>query len=234
MTATPSTVVITGAAGNLGRAVAQAFAAQGANLVLVDLHRDTLEKAFGGEAAQRLFAPANLLDPADAAKVVDAAVQRFGRVDALCNLAGGFRMGERAHETTRETWNLLFDLNVGTLMNMAHAAVPAMLRAGRGKIVNVGAYSAQKGAAQMGSYIAAKSAVIRLTETMAAELREQGINVNCVLPTIIDTPQNRADMPDADFTRWVQPREIAEVIAFLLGAQAQAVTGASIPVNGRV
>jgi NAD(P)-dependent dehydrogenase (short-subunit alcohol dehydrogenase family) len=232
MQGNPRTVIITGAAGNLGRAVAQAFAAQGDNTVLVDLHRESLQKSFGEETARQAFATANLLQQADAAAVIDLAMKKFGCVDVVCNLAGGFRMGESVHETTPDTWNFLFDLNVRTLLHMAQAAVPRMQAAGGGKIVNVGAFSAQKGAARMGSYIASKASVIRLTEAMAAELRDQNINVNCVLPTIIDTPQNRADMPSADPAKWVAPGDLANVIAFLASDAARAIHGAALPVTG--
>jgi NAD(P)-dependent dehydrogenase (short-subunit alcohol dehydrogenase family) len=225
-------VLITGAAGNLGRAVAQAFADQGARLVLVDLHADNLRKVFGEENPQRLFVAANLLQSDEAAAAVKSAVARFGRIDVLCNLAGGFRMGESVHETSAGTWDFLFDLNTRTVLHMARAVVPGMLAAGGGKIVNIGAFSAQKGGAQMGAYIASKSAVIRLTETMAAELREKNINVNCVLPTIIDTPENRAAMPDADPAKWVAPQDLASVIVFLASDAARAVHGAALPVTG--
>lgn len=232
MTAPVRTVLVTGAAGNLGRAVAQAFAAQGAHLVLIDLKREALVEAFGEESPQQCFVAANLLEASQAQGVIDAAKKRFGHIDVLCNIAGGFRMGEAVHETSDKTWNFLFDLNARTLLNMAHAAVPAMLSTGGGKIVNVGAFSAQRGAAQMGAYIASKATVIRLTEAMAAELREQNINVNCVLPTIIDTPQNRADMPKADPSKWVAPADLANVIAFLASDAARAVHGAAVPVTG--
>jgi NAD(P)-dependent dehydrogenase (short-subunit alcohol dehydrogenase family) len=225
------TVIVTGAAGNLGRAVAAAFADRGANLVLVDLKEEALARAYGS-GDKLLFAPANLLDAAQAESVAQRAVERFGRIDVLCNLAGGFRMGEPVHATSASTLDFLLDLNVRTLINMSHAAVPRMLAEGRGKVVNVGAFSAQKGAAMMGAYVAAKSAVIRLTESMAAELREQGVNVNCVLPTIIDTPENRASMPDADPARWVAPADLANVIAFLASDSARAIHGAAVPVTG--
>jgi NAD(P)-dependent dehydrogenase (short-subunit alcohol dehydrogenase family) len=226
------TVIVTGAAGNLGRAVAAAFAERGANLVLVDLKEESLARAYGADGGKRLFAPANLLDPAQAESVAQRAIERFGRIDVLANLAGGFRMGEPVHATSTATLEFLLDLNVRTMLNMSHAAVPRMLAAGGGKVVNVGAYSAQKGAAMMGAYVAAKSAVIRLTESMAAELREQGINVNCVAPTIIDTPENRAAMPDADPARWVAPADLASVIVFLASDSARAIHGATVPVTG--
>ena len=232
MATTSQTVMVTGAAGNLGRAVADAFAARGARLVLVDLRRDSLELRYGQEDAQRLFAPADLLEPGDAQAAVQAAIARFGRIDVLCNLAGGFRMGEAVHETPDSSWDFLQDINVRTLLNMVRAVVPHMLERGGGKIVNVGAYAAQRGAAQMGAYCAAKSSVIRLTEAMAAELRERHINVNCVLPTIIDTPENRAAMPDADPGRWVAAQDLASVVAFLASDAAAAVHGAAVPVTG--
>ena len=227
-----STVFITGAAGNLGRAVANAFAQRDANLVLVDVQRTALEKAFGTDTDRRLLAATNLLEQAAADATVSKALERFGRIDVVCNIAGGFRMGPAVHETKDADWNFLFDLNAKTVLHVSRAAVPAMLRSGGGKIVNVGAYAAQKGAAAMGAYIASKSAVIRITETMAAELREKNINVNCVLPTIIDTPENRAAMPQADPQRWVAPQDLAAVIVFLASDAARAVHGAAIPVTG--
>lgn len=225
-------VLITGAAGNLGRAVAEVFAQQGARLALVDLHADRLSTVFGEAGERRMFLAANLLDAAEADAAAHAVVERFGRIDVLCNLAGGFRMGTPVHGTEAKTWDFLYDLNVRTVQHMAHAVVPQMLQQGAGKIVNIGAFSAQRGLANMGAYIAAKSAVIRLTESMAAELRMQNINVNCVLPTVIDTPENRADMPNANPADWVAPGDLAQVIAFLASDAARAVHGAALPVTG--
>ena len=224
--------MITGAAGNLGRAVAEAFAQRGANLVLVDLKQDALVKVFGTEDARRLFAPTNLLEQPEVDATVQKAVARFKRIDVLANLAGGFRMGDPVHATSDATWRFLLDLNANTLLHAVRAVVPRMLAQGGGKIVNVGAFAAQKGAAQMGAYVAAKSAVIRLTETLAAELREKNVNVNCVLPTIIDTPENRAAMPGADPRKWVAAADLAGVIVFLASDAARAIHGAAVPVTG--
>ena len=226
------TVLITGASGNLGRAVAAAFAARGANLALLDRDRAHLDAAFGGESDRRMLVAADLLDAAAVEAAAAAVVARFGCIDALCNIAGGFRMGTPVHATSDADWNFLFDLNVRTVLHTARAVVPRMLAAGRGRIVNVGAFAAQKGAAAMGAYVASKSAVIRLTETMAAELRDRGINVNCVLPTVMDTPENRNAMPGADPSRWVAPADLASVIAFLASDAARAVHGAAVPVTG--
>ncbi len=225
-------VIVTGAAGNLGRAVARAFAARGANLFLVDQRRDLLEKAYGTEHESQAFGGTNLLDQSQTDRVAKQAVERFGGVDVLCNLTGGFRMGEAVHETSDETWSFLVDINARTLLGAVRAVVPHMLAAGGGRIVNVGAYSAQKGVGEMGAYCAAKSAVIRLTEAMSAELREKGINVNCVMPTTLDTPENRAVMPTADPARWVPLDALADVIVFLASKAARAVHGAAIPVTG--
>jgi len=226
------TVLITGAAGNLGRAVAAAFAAAGANLVLLDLNEDALKAIPTAGAGDVLRQRADLADAASITAAVDAAVKRFGRIDALCNLAGGFAMGDKAHELSAEAWNRMMELNAGTVLRMCQAVVPHMLQAGGGRIVNIGAYSALSGKAEMGAYVASKSAVIRLTETMAAELRGHGINVNCVLPSIIDTPQNRAAMPKADPKKWVAPEALADVLLFLCSPAARAIHGAAIPVVG--
>ena len=219
------TVMLTGAAGNLGRAVAAAFG--DANLVLLDLKRGNLQ-----DGDRQLFVETDLLNSQSIQAAVDKAVQRFKRIDVLCNIAGGFRMGAAVHETSDKDWDFMLNVNARTVLNMSRAVVPVMLRGGGGKIVNIGAFAAQKGAAQMGAYIASKSAVIRLTETMAAELREQNINVNCVLPTIIDTPENRAAMPKTDPKRWVAPQDLAQVIVFLASDAARAIHGAALPVSG--
>lgn len=225
------TVFITGAAGHLGRAVADVFAEAGANLVLAG-RRASLERTFGGEGSNRMFATADLLDRKQVEAAVTSALERFGRIDVLCNIAGGFRMGAQVHETSDDDWDAMMDINLRTLLNVVRAVVPAMVQRGGGKVVNVGASAALKGAAGMAPYAVAKAGVVRVTEAMAAELRERNVNVNCVLPTIIDTPDNRSAMPKADASRWVAPRDLARVIAFLASEDARAIHGAAIPVSG--
>jgi NAD(P)-dependent dehydrogenase (short-subunit alcohol dehydrogenase family) len=225
-------VLITGAAGNLGRAVAEVFAAKGDTVALLGRSREGLEKVYGAEDAQHVFVVADLLQPEPLQAALRTLEARSGAVEVLCNLAGGFTMGEPVHATAAAEWQKMQDLNVRTLLNAVQAVVPGMVARGRGKVVNVGAQAALRGAAHMGAYTAAKSEVLRLTESMAAELRERGINVNCVLPSIIDTPENRAALPEADPARWVAPRQLAEVIAFLASDAAAAVHGASLPVAG--
>ena len=227
------TVIVTGAAGNLGRAVVRAFAEGGASIVAVDLRRDALAAAFGDDDERRLLVGADLTRQDTADAVAAQAIARFRRIDVLCNVAGGFRMGTPVHETPDETWNLLFDLNVRCMLNMVRAAVPRMLARGEGWIVNVAALAAQKGVAQMGAYCASKSVVVRVTEAMAAELRDRNINVNCVLPATLDTPANRADMPDADPAKWVAPDDLARTIVFLASPAARAIHGAALPVTAR-
>jgi NAD(P)-dependent dehydrogenase (short-subunit alcohol dehydrogenase family) len=226
------TVLITGAAGNLGVAVAELMSARGARLVLLDLRRDGLVQRYGQATDRRLLLPVNLLQPTEVQDAVLAAQAQWGHIDVLCNLAGGFRMGPPVHATQDSDWDFLMDINVRTLLNMVRAVVPGMLASGGGSIVNVGAQSALRGMAHMGAYTASKGAVIRLTESMAAELREQNIRVNCVLPSIIDTPENRAAMPEADPTRWVSPQDLAQAIAFLASDAARAVHGVALPVSG--
>jgi NAD(P)-dependent dehydrogenase (short-subunit alcohol dehydrogenase family) len=227
----PRTVIVTGAAGNLGRAVAEAFSKRGAQLVLVARDRAELVKTYGSENAQQLFAVVDLLDQVRVDGMAAMALERFGRIDILCNLAGGFRMGD-VQTTSDADWDFLFDVNLRTLRNAVRAVVPSMLAQGGGKIVNVAAAAAIKAGAHVGAYAASKAGVIRLTEALAAELRERNINVNCVLPTTIDTPQNRAAMPKADPKRWVAPADLANVIAFLASDEARAIHGAAIPVSG--
>ncbi|MGE5090483.1 MAG: SDR family NAD(P)-dependent oxidoreductase, partial [Candidatus Levyibacteriota bacterium] len=154
-----------------------------------------------------------------------------GRIDVLCNIAGGFRMGEPVHELSDRTLDFLLGVNVRSLVNIAHAVVPHMLDGQGGRIVNVAAFAAQRGAAGMGAYSAAKSAVIRLTEAMEAELHDRGIHANCVLPTIIDTEDNRKAMPGADASAWVAPQDLARVILFLASDDARAIHGAALPVG---
>ena len=161
------------------------------------------------------------------------AVARFGRIDVLVNTVGGFRAGTPVHETPLETWDFMFQLNARTAFLASRAVIPHMLQQGQGKLIHVAARAALTGAAKMAAYSVAKSAVVRLTESMAAELRRANIHVNCVLPGTIDTPQNRAAMPAADHSRWVKPEAIADVILFLASDAARAIHGAAIPVYGQ-
>jgi NAD(P)-dependent dehydrogenase (short-subunit alcohol dehydrogenase family) len=226
------TIVVTGAAGNLGRAVAASFHATSARLILVDASMEFLNNGFPGDDDRLVKVAVDLLDRVATLNALAKVHAEFGKIDSLVALAGGFHMGDAVHDTPDDKWDLMHDLNVRTLIHSAAAVVPHMIEQGGGNIVTVGANVALKGVAGMGAYCASKSTVMRLTETMAGELRDKAINVNSVLPSIIDTPINRADMPDVDPALWVAPTDLAAVIMFLCSPQASAVHGALVPVVG--
>jgi NAD(P)-dependent dehydrogenase (short-subunit alcohol dehydrogenase family) len=227
--------LVTGAAGNLGLALCQALAAQGARVAMVDRNPQTLEAARAALPASSDAAifTADLISPGSVADMVERVSTHFGRVDILANIAGGFTMGPPLHETEDKDWDFMMDLNARTVFNACRAVIPHMIAQGSGRIVNVAARAATEGKAQMAPYCASKAAVITLTESLAAELKDSGINVNCILPGTVDTPQNRAAMPDADVGRWVPPAALADVILFLASNAARCVTGAAVPVYGR-
>ena len=228
-------VLITGAAGNLGHAVVDAFRLAGARLTLVDRSPDRLPQMFPALADSPEYFFAHSVDVTDAG-AVEAAVaetlKRFGRIDVVVNTAGGYRAGTPLHETLPETWDFLFNLNAKSVFVVSRACIPQMLRQGSGKIISVASRAALIGEAQASVYSASKAAVVRLTESMAAELESAGINVNCILPGIIDTPVNRKAMPAADYTSWVAPHDLADVILFLASDSARGINGAALPVYG--
>ena len=216
-------VLVTGAAGALGAAVVEHFVEAGASVAQLDVveinnghYSDTCDLTTFEECQT----------------AVTNVLAKFGRVDVLANIAGGFAMGDAVHETSADTWNFMMALNAQSVLNMSRAVVPAMINAGQGKIVNIGARAGLRGAPNMAAYSASKSVVIRLTESLADELKEKKINVNCILPSIIDSARNREDMPDADFNRWVRPDQIAQVVGFLASTAAEPIHGAAIPVEG--
>ncbi len=215
------TMVVTGGAGVLGQAVAEVAKNNGANVVLLDVVPDFVSDL--GETYS--------LDLTDA-QAVAACFDEIGYFDALANIAGGFDMGPTVYETEDALWDAMFNINVTTLRRVLQVAVPFMVKAGHGSIVNVGALGALRGVGHMGAYTAAKSTVMRLTEALSDEVKPLGVNVNAVLPSLIDTPRNRADMPDADFSTWVAPKDLAAVVCFLASDAARAVHGALVPVNG--
>jgi NAD(P)-dependent dehydrogenase (short-subunit alcohol dehydrogenase family) len=221
-------IVVTGASGALGTVVAEVALATGARVAGVD-HAPTQVPA----TPSRLeLGGVDLTDAAQARKTIDAVVSHFGRLDALINIAGGFAF-EAIAEGDPRTWQHMYALNVLTALNASQAAIPHLARSGAGRIVNVGAMGALQAGAGMGPYAASKAGVHRLTEALAAEWKGS-ITVNAVLPSTIDTPANRASMPKADFAKWVKPQELADVILFLVSDAASAVTGALLPVSGRV
>jgi NAD(P)-dependent dehydrogenase (short-subunit alcohol dehydrogenase family) len=229
-------VVITGGAGNLGAAVTRAFYQAGARVAIVDRQREMAQTIFGDEIPEGeycAYVAGNLMDENSVAETVRTIIDKFGRIDILVNIAGGYRAGTPVHETPLDTWDFMMNLNARTVFLMCRAVIPHMIARQDGRIVNIGARAALKGTAKSGPYVASKMAVIRLTETMSAELKDQHINVNCILPGTIDTPANRKDMPNADFSRWVTPESMANVILFLASEWAKDIHGAAIPIYGQ-
>jgi NAD(P)-dependent dehydrogenase (short-subunit alcohol dehydrogenase family) len=223
-------VVVTGALGALGRVVAEEALARGAKVAGID-HAPT-QTPSPTTADLLLLGGVDLTDAASARKAVDAVAAHFGKLDALINIAGGFSF-ETVADGDPATWQRMYALNVTTAFNASRAAIPHLLASGAGRIVNIGAMGALEAGAGMGAYAASKAGVHRLTEALAAEYKGK-ITVNAVLPSIIDTAANRASMPKADFAKWVSPEELAEVILFLTSDRASGVTGALLPVSGRV
>lgn len=224
-------IAITGAFGILGSAVAKAAAAQGASLALIDAAKAPLGVGVGEGAL--VLAETDLTDPVQVGAAMAAIGERYGRIDALLNIAGGF-VWEKIEGQDPSRWADLFRLNVVTAANASRAAIPHLRKSRHGRIVNVGSAAALKAGAGMGAYSAAKAGVHALTQALAEELKGDGITVNAVLPSIIDTPANRADMPETDPAVWVAPDDLAAVILFLASEASTAVTGSLVPVTGRV
>ena len=220
-------IAITGGHGVLGRAVVEAALADGLKVAVID-------HASGQTAPDGVLelGGVDLTDPASATKAIDAVVAHFGRLDALLNIAGGF-----VWQTTDDAdpaWDKMFALNLTTALNASRAALLYLKASPEGRIVNVGANAALKSAAGMGAYATSKAGVHRLTESLAEELKDTSVTVNAVLPSILDTAQNRKDMPDADPAKWVAPSDLARVMLFLASPGSRAITGALIPVTGKV
>lgn len=224
-------IVVTGGFGVLGSTLGKYLLARGARVALLD----------------RSEAPATLLDTqgllcldgvdltsaASAGVAFERVAEQWGGIDGLVNVAGGFAW-ETVEEGHLETWDRLYQINLRTAVVSAQSALAHLVEGNAGRIVNIGALASVKASAGMGAYAASKAGVARFTEALAEELKDRGVTVNAVLPSIIDTPANRADMPDADSSRWVTPEALAAVVAFLLSDDAAAVTGALLPVSGRV
>ncbi len=221
-------IVITGALGALGQVVAKEALARGARVAGID-HAASQVTA----TPERIeLGGVDLTDAAQAKKAIDAAASHFGKLDALVNIAGGFAF-ETVADGDPKTWQRMYALNVTTALNASRAAIPYLAASSAARIINIGAMGALQAGAGMGAYAASKAGVHRLTEALAAEHKGK-ITVNAVLPSIIDTAANRASMPSADFSKWVAPKELADVILFLASDAASAVTGVLLPVGGRV
>ena len=219
-------IIITGGFGALGRVVAAAFAGQGDRVARIDFAPSAPDSIAGGLDLSAV----DLTDEAVVARAVAEVVEKLGGIDVLVNIAGGFAW-ETLDGGSLATWQRMFAMNVLSNAAITKAALPVLKRSPAGRIVNIGAGAAIQAAAGMGAYAASKAGVHRLTEALAGELAGSTVTVNAVLPSIIDTPANRADMPDADTSQWVQPQAIADVILFLASPAARSINGALIPVS---
>jgi len=220
-------VLITGANGGLGRAVTEAFLEAGATVAGVGRGN-----APPSGASRFIGLTADLTDPGEAARAVEGALSQAGRLDALIHLAGGFAGGQPVSGTDDATWKLMLDLNLNAAFYTIRAALPPLLAAGRGRIVAVGSRTALEPAARLSAYGVSKAGLVALIRTVALELRGSGVTANAVLPSVIDTPANRAATPGADFSKWVAPESIARLILWLSSDAAADVNGAAVPIYG--
>lgn len=228
--------IISGAGGTLGAAVAKRLNAEGVRLALSDRREEALRPftTDGSFPSTTLLETVDLTAPQEVENAVAKVVEKLSSVDILVNVAGAFTFSGPVHEMNPDDFDKMFAINVKTALLLSAAVAKRMVAADtQGRLINVGARAALTGVAGMSAYCASKSAVLRLTESMAAELLEHGITVNAVLPSTIDTPPNRKAMPDADFRKWVAPESLADVIAFLASDAARDISGAAIPVYGR-
>lgn len=208
-------ILVTGPAGNLGSAVVERFLNESVSLVLVDHHPDRIRERYQDLVKSDdhlLLTNIDLTDAATVQKAVNRALDTFGRIDCLVHTIGGFQMGEQVHQITQESWEHMMDINVKTLLNITRFVIPAMIDQNNGIIITIGAIPSLKGKRNMGSYSAAKAAVLRLTESIAAEGKSRGIIARCIIPGTIDTAVNRQAMPNADTSKWVKPESIADII----------------------
>ena len=229
-------VMITGAAGNLGQAVARAFWDAGAHLVLVDRTAERLSLIYPGWGAHpRIYqaAPYDIMDMESVQSLVHRVANHYGRLDILVNTVGGYRAGLPVHLTSLDVYDQMMALNARSAFILSSAVAPVMIAQAAGKIIHVAGKAGLAGSANAAAYSAAKSALIRLTESLSAELKENGIHVNCVLPGTINTPKNREAMPNTDPSRWVEASAVADVILFLASPAARGIHGAAIPVFGK-
>ena len=223
-------IAVSGGFGVLGQAVAAILTGYGSTVASIDF---AAAPTTGQAADVHVYGGIDLADEESANSVMQRIVHVAGRLDGLINIAGGFHW-EKLEGGTLDTWDSLYRVNLRTAVVACKTALPYLVKSGQGRIVNIGAMGAIKAGPGMGPYAASKAGVAKLTEALAEELKDRGVTVNALLPSTIDTPRNRLDMPDADFSRWVAPSAIAEVVAFLVSDAAGAVTGALIPVAGRV
>lgn len=226
-------VLVTGALGHLGQVSARRFLRAGAKTVLVDRMTDRLDSQFqdvAGSPDHMLAGGVDLTDEASVVQMVREVVVRFGRIDVVVNTVGAYSGGMTVVQEDVDTWGRLWQINVMSTLLTSRAVIPGMVEQGRGAIVNVASHAALRGREGLAAYSMAKSAVLRLTESLSAEVKSSGVNVNAILPGTLDTPENRKALPGDAVDDWVTPEAVADVILFLSSDAARAIHGASIPV----
>lgn len=221
-------VLITGAHGGLGSVITEGFLAAGASVVGVG--RSIQPSAFAH--AKFTAMPADVTRGDSTRDLVDAVIARFERIDVLVHVMGGFAGGELIDNTDDATWDKMMNLNLRSAFNIARAVLPHMRKRKQGRVIAIGARSAVEPKAYLSAYCASKAALVSLIRTVALEGREDGITANVILPGTMDTPANRADSPEADYSKWVPPAKVASLALWLASEEASQVSGAVIPVYG--
>ncbi len=220
--------LVTGATGGLGTSVTEAFLSAGATVIGVSKNIKPSDPAQPGFTA----IAADLSDGKAVSELIDGVVQRFGKIDILAHLVGGFAGGQPIAETDDQTWDRMMEMNVNSAFRVFRAVIPIMRQARRGRIVAIGSRASVEPGPRVGAYSASKAAVLSLVRTAAQENADLGITANLILPGTMDTPANRAAMPKADFAKWVQPKLVAELVLFLASEAAAQISGAAIPIYG--
>ncbi len=228
-------VLITGGSGGLGREVVLTFLKSNANVAMTyssDKSISQLESKLGGLMKNVMLIKTDVSDELQIIKAVSEVVKKYGKIDFFVNLVGGYLGGKKITEMDQKEWDLMMNLNLKTAFLVSKHVVAQMEKQNSGKVVHVAARLGLKGIGGTSAYCASKSGLIRLVESLSDEVKDKKINVNCILPSIIDTEANRKDMPNADFSKWVKPSEIARVILFLVSEDSISLHGASMPVYG--
>ncbi len=229
--------VITGATGALGRVVVKAFLDQGTRVVSTYRSEEKKNQLvdFLGEADALMSVKTDVTNEADVQGLFRKVIAKYGRVDFLLNIVGAYKGGTEIANTKEEEWDSMMSINLKSAFLCSKAALPHMLRQNYGRIINVASRTAleKRYRSKSGAYAVSKAGVVVLTETIAEEVRKYDINVNCILPSTIDTPDNRQILPEADFSKWVKPEQIAKVLLFLVSEDSNTISGASIPVYGK-
>jgi NAD(P)-dependent dehydrogenase (short-subunit alcohol dehydrogenase family) len=230
--------VVTGGTGSLGRVVAKAFLDQGAEVVSTHRGEEKLKELIdfvGGSKDRLVSIQADVTDENSGQALFQQVISQYGRVDILLNIVGAFKGGAEIVNTKVSDWDFVLNVNLKSAFLCSKAALPQMIKQDYGRIISVSSRTAAEKRYQVkdGAYAVSKAGIIVLTETIAEEVKKYDINVNCILPSTIDTPDNRRNFPNADFSKWVKPEQVAEVMLFLVSDESKTISGASIPVYGK-